>query len=148
MTNNEIRRQILIGRDTFDVIYKSLITGNLGTFDELRKGRWSDQDTQITPKTAEPFALRRRHTKETAAKLRLIIDESGFSKARCPRCYYLKKVDLGNGRIGFSLGNNYPVNSAKVDFGGNRQPRRRETSKYCECCDNTYVAEKIKVARY
>jgi len=148
MTNRPIRKILTIGKDNYDVLYKSRITGNIDTFDELRRGKWAKEDKGLQPAYAEPFALRRRHTKEYAEKLKLIVDEDEWVKDRCPRCFRLKVTTLAQGREKWELGNNYPVLYARVDFGGDRIPRIRKTSKYCECCNSTYVAKEVKVARW
>lgn len=144
MASKDIRKTLKIGKKNYDVIYRSHITGNLGTFEELSKGKFSELDKGIKPKQVTPRVLRER----TSIKKRLIVDSIGLYKERCPRCYSIKITEFANKRESWELGNNFPVSSSKVDFGGNRIPRRRETSKYCESCDSVYVKEKVVVAKY
>lgn len=167
MKNKSIRQKVTIGNDNYDVIYKSRITGILGTVDELRKGsRLRDQlleslrlrkkfinpDEHIAENDLEPVALRRRHTKAKAKTLKLIVDPDGNQKERCPRCFFLNVIEETNGRERWTLGPNYPVISSKVDYGVSggikRMFRTHETSKYCDCCDTVYVAGKMEVPRY
>ena len=145
MASKDIKTNVKIGMITYDVIYRSRITGNLGTFEELEKGKIHPDDFRISPKSVTPEVLRERTQKNDR---RLIIDEIGLEKPRCPYCNYVKITEFPNKRESWELGNNYPVLSSKVDFGTSRYPRRRETSKYCDSCDRTYVKEKVVVAKY
>ena len=166
MKNKSIRQQVQIGKDNYDVIYKSRITGTLGTFDELRKGsrlkeqrlealrsrkKFVNPDEHITEKDLEPTALRRRHTKAKAKTFKLIVDPDGIYSPRCPRCFYLN-VQSTTGRESFTLGPNYPVRIAKVDFGRSkgieRLFRTLTVARYCESCETVYVAGKMEVPRY
>ena len=145
MAFKDPKTKVKIGTITYDVIYRSGITGNRGTFEELGKGKIHPDDFRINPKSVIPEVLRERTGKNDR---RLIIDETGLEKPRCPYCYFVKITEFANKRTSWELGNNYPVLSSKVDFGISRYPRRRETSKYCDSCDRTFVKEKVVVAKY
>ena len=145
MAFKDPKTKIKIGKITYDVIYRSGITGNLSTFEDLQKGKIHPDDFRISPKSVFPEALRERTQKNDR---RLIVDETGLEKERCGYCNYVKITEFANKRETWELGNSYPVLSSKVDFGISRYPRRRETSKYCDSCDRTYVKEKVVVAKY
>lgn len=151
MTNKDVREQITIGGDNYDCVYRSRITGKCATWYDLSTGRFDSKKEidlrdkgHITPKDIKLVALRKR----TKKKEKLIVDNEGWEKERCPRCFFAIVEEHPNKRISYSLGNNYPVLSSKVDYGTGRTIRYQETSKYCECCDTTYVAAKVVVNEY
>lgn len=142
MANKEIRTKVTIGKTNYDVMYKSLFTGNVGTAEDLLKGKYHEEDKKSP---IEPVALRERTAKHDR---RLILDPDGWEKPRCPYCFNIKITEYANKRDTWELGKNIPVNSAKVDFGISRNPRRREVAKYCDSCDRVFVKEKVVVAKY
>ena len=147
MRPKDVRKQVKIGNVNYDILFKSHITGNLGTYEELRKGKFHDEDIGLSPSQTEIAVLRERTAKQDR---RLIVykEHESDKKERCPYCHYARVVLHANGRQTIELGNPYIVLSSVVDRGSNRKPRRVETSKYCESCERTFVKEKVVVARY
>lgn len=149
MTKESVKEWVEIEGIRYDCIYQSGITGKRATWQDLVTGRFDsarplDQKDKghITPDNILLIAFRKR----TKIKQKLIIND--WNKPRCPRCFWAQIEEYANKRIRYSLGNNYPTASAKVDYGSTRTVRYQETSRYCECCNTTYVKKEMVVDEY
>lgn len=126
MSLNSLPKQKKIGKNNYNIIYR----GKIPVVLSLRTGK----DRRLLTDKDKIY----EQTKQWALN----------PKPRCPYCFRIRKIDLGNKRESWELGNNPPVLSSKVDLGAGQEPRVIETSKWCQYCERTFIKNKVVVQEY